>query len=225
MGIDLSSRPYTVDGFDNDSEEGPDIAIIPLKNEEWRILEGWGMVAYNLQKDRWSEESKTDIRKMKPWILSIINGLRFEASKLVYGHTDGNSGSLAIVATNTRVEVVAERGDHDYLELPSEINEHSHPTHWENELPGAAAKEIEELHDEGVTRRVWGGTSGAGAWNVAVGTSEDGLFNGKVVAELAGICFFANPSEGCIIAHGVKSITSIATRHVEEEALRYLKAT
>ena len=92
MGIDLSSRPYTVDGFDNDSEEGPDIAIIPLKNEEWRVLDGWGMVAYNLQQHRWSEESKTDIMKMKPWTLSIINGLRFEASKLVYGHTEENRG-------------------------------------------------------------------------------------------------------------------------------------
>ena len=225
MGIDLSSRPYTVDGFDNDSEEGPDIAIIPLKSEEWRILDGWGMVAYNLQKDRWSEESKTDIMKMKPWTLSIINGLRFEASKLVYGHTDGNRGSLAIVATNTRVEIAAERGDHDYLELPSETIEQSYPTHWKNELPGTAAKEIEDLHDEGVTRTVWGGTSGAGAWNVVVATSEDGLPNGKVLAELAGICFFANPDKGCIIAHGTKSITSIAARHVEGEALRYLKST
>ena len=219
------SRSYTVDGFDNDSEEGPDIAIIPLNNDEWRILDGWGMVAFNLQKDRWSEECKTDVMKMKPWTLSIINGLRFEASKLVYGHADGNRGSLAIVATNTRVKVVAERGDHDYLELPSEITEHSHPTHWKSKLPGTAAKEIEDLHDEGVTRRVWGGTSGAGAWNVVVGTSEDGLPNGKVVAELAGICFFANPSNGCIIAHGTKSITNIAARHVEEEALRYLNST
>ena len=225
MGIDLPFRQYTVDGFDNDSEEGPDIAIIPLRNEEWRVLDGWGMVAYNLQKDRWSEERKTDIMKMRPWILSIINGLRFEASKLVYGHTDGNRGSLAIVATNTRVEIAAERGDYDYVELPSETSERSYPTHWKSELPGTAAKEIEDLHGEGVTRTVWGGTSGAGAWNVVVGTIEDGLPNGQVLVELAGICFFANPDKGCIVAHGRKSITSIAAGHVEEEALRYLEST
>ena len=222
MRIDLSSRPYSVDGFDNDSEAGPDIAIIPLKNDEWNVLDGWGMVAYNLLKDRWSEIKMTDIMQSNPWMLSIINGLRFEASNIVHGHTDGSIGSLAIVATNTRVEVVEERGDHDYLELPSEITEFSHPTHWKNELPGTAAKEIEDLHGEGVTRRVWGGTSGAGVWNVVIGTEENGLPNGVVLAELAGICFFANPDKGCIIAHGTKSISSIAARILEGEVLHHV---
>ena len=221
MRIAISSRPCTVDGFDNESEEGPDIAIFPLADEEWKTLNGWGMVAYNLDKDRWAEEDKAELMKMKPWILSIINGVRLEASRIVYGHTDGNRGSLAIVATNTRVEVVADRGNYDYLELPSETTEHSYPTHWKNELPGTAAKEIEDLHDEGVTRKVWGGTSGAGVWNLIVGTAESGLPNGRVLAELAGICFYANPDRGCIIAHGTKSIANIAVRHVEKEALRY----
>lgn len=222
MRIDLLPRPYTVDGFDNVSEEGPDIAIIPLKNEEWSVLDGWGMVAYNLQKDRWSEESKTDVRKMNPWALSIINGLRFKASKLISDHTNKNSGSLAIMATNTQVKIVEERDGHDFLELPSETTERSFPTHWKSELPGTAEKEIEDLYEEGVTKKVWEGTSGAGVWNVVVGTSEDGLPDGKVDAELAGICYFANPDKGCVIAHGTKSIKSIAARHVEEEALRSL---
>ena len=42
MAINLSSRPCTVVGFDNETEEGPDVAIIPLANGEWRILERWG---------------------------------------------------------------------------------------------------------------------------------------------------------------------------------------
>ena len=95
MAIDLSPRPCTVDGFDNESEEGPDIAIIPLAIREWTILDGWGMVAYNLDKERWSDEDKTELRGMKPWLLSIINGVRHKASQIVYGHTDGKSGSLA----------------------------------------------------------------------------------------------------------------------------------
>ena len=222
MGIDVLYRSCTVDGFDNESEDGPDIAIIPLEKEEWGILDGWGMVAYNLDKDRWSDEEKTELRKMNPWVLSIINGIRFGASQIVYGHTDGNRGSLAIVATNTRVEIIADRGDYDYLELPSETTKCSYPTHWKNELPGTAAKEIEGLHDEGVTKRVWEGTSGAGVWNLVIGTTEKGLPNGRVLAELAGICFYANPDTGCIIAHGTKSITNIAARHVEKETLRYL---
>ena len=221
MGIALRSRPCTVDGFYNESEEGPDIAVIPLANEEWRTLNGWGMVAYNLEKERWPKEEKEELMKMNPWLLSIINGVRFEASQIVYGHTDGNRGSLAIVATNTRVKILSDRGDYDYLELPSETTKHSYPTHWKNELPGTAEKEIEDLHDEGVTRRVWAGTSGAGVWNLVVGTTEGGLPNGRVLAELAGICFYANPNKGCIIAHGTKSITKIAARHEELEAVRY----
>ena len=225
MGIDLSRRRCTVNGFENESEEGPDIAIIPLANEEWRTLDGWGMVAYNLEKNRWTCEEKAEIREMKPWILSIINGVRYKASQIVYGHTDGSRGSLAIVATNTRVEVAAERAGHDYLELPSETTEHSYPTHWKNGLPGTAAQEIEELHHEGVTRRAWGGTSGAGVWNLAIGTTESGLPNGRVLAELAGICFYANPNKGCIVAHGTKSITSIAAQHLEKQALLYHSKT
>ena len=221
MAINLSSRPCTVAGFHNETEEGPDIAIIPLASGEWRILEGWGMVGYNLEKERWSEEDKAELGEMAPWVLSIINGVRCEASQIVHGHTDGETGSLAIVGSNTRVEVVGERGGYDYLELPSETTEYSYPTHWKNALPGTAAEEIDELHDEGVTRRVWGGTSGAGVWNLAIGTNEDGLPNGKVLTELAGICFYANPDKGCIVAHGTKSISKIAEAHVEKEALRY----
>ena len=221
MGIALSSRPCTVDGFYNESEEGPDIAVIPLTNEEWRTLNRWGMVAYNFEKERWRNEEKEELTKMNPWLLSIINGVRFEASQIVYGHTDGNRGSLAIVATNTRVKVLSDRGDYDYLELPSETTKHSYPTHWMNELPGTAQKEIEDLHNEGVTRRVWAGTSGAGVWNLVVGTTPDGLPNGRVLAELAGICFYANPNKGCIVAHGTRSIEKIAARHKELEAVRY----
>ena len=221
MGIALSNRPCTVDGFYNESEEGPDIAVIPLANEEWRTLNGWGMVAYNLEKERWPKEEKEELTKMNPWLLSIINGVRYEASQIVYGHTDGNRGSLAIVATNTRVKVLSDRGDYDYLELPSETTDYSYPTHWKNELPGTAEKEIEDLHDEGVTRRVWAGTSGAGVWNLVVGTAESGLPNGRVLAELAGICFYANPNKGRMVAHGTRSIANIAARHKELEAVRY----
>ena len=219
MRIDLPFRRCTVDGFDNVSEEGPDIAIIPLDNEEWKVLDGWGMVAYNLDKVRWSEEDKAEVMKLKPWMLSIINGVRFEASQIVYGHTDGKRGSLAIVATNTRVDLVAERGGHDYLELPSETTKHAYPTHWRNKLPGTAAKEIEDLHAEGVTRKVWGGTSGAGVWNLVVGTAESGLPNGKVLVELAGICFYADQAKGCVVAHGTKSIANVAAQHVQKGAL------
>lgn len=221
MAINLSSRPFTVVGFNNETEEGPDMAIIPLASGEWRILERWGMVAYNLGKERWSDEEKAELGEMAPWVLSIINGVRCEASQIVYGHTVGERGSLAIVASSTRVDVVAERGGYDYLELPSETTMYSHPTHWRNELPGTAGEEIDELHDEGVTRRVWGGTSGAGVWNLVIGTTDSGLPNGRVLAELAGICFYANPQKGCIIAHGTKSITKIAASHIEKEAIRY----
>ena len=54
MMIELSSRPCTVAGFHNETEDGPDIAIIPLESRETRILDDCGMVAYNLNKKRWS---------------------------------------------------------------------------------------------------------------------------------------------------------------------------
>ena len=221
MAIDLPSRPCTVVGVDNETEDGPDIAIIPLTSEEWRILEGWGMVAYNLDKKRWSDKDKAELGKMNPWFLSIINGVRCEPSQIVHEHTDGEAGLLAIMASNTRVDIVDDRCGYDYLELPSKTTSYSYPTQWENELPETAAKEIDELHDEGVTRRVWGGTSGAGVWNLAIGTTRNGLPDGKVLAELAGICFYANPDKGCIIAHGTKSIARIAANHIEKEAFLY----
>lgn len=107
-----------------------------------------------------------------------------------------------------------ERNGRDYLELPSETSDFSFPTHWKNDLPGTAADEIESLYDEGVTRRVWACTSGAGVWNLAVGTGENGLPDGRVIAQLAGICFFTAPDKGCVIAHGTKSIARIAASHV-----------
>ena len=221
MALKLSSRPCTVFGFDNETEEGPDIAIIPLASGEWRILEGWGMVAYNLNKERWSDEERAELGEMAPWVLSIINGVRFEASQIVYSHSDGERGSLAIVASNTHIEVVAERRGYDYLELPAEVMQYSYPTHWRNKPPGTAAEEIDELHDEGVTRRVWGGSSGAGVWNLVIGTTECGTPNGRVLVALAGVCFYANPRKGCIIAHGTKSIAKVVATHLEKEAIRY----
>ena len=220
--INLSSRPYTVFGFDNETEEGPDIAIITLKEGEYRILDKWGMVAYNIDKVRWSEKDKKEIKDMKAWcFLSVINGVRYEASQIVYSQSDRSRGSLAIMTTNTRIEEVAERDGLDYLELPSETTKHSYRTRWRNQLPGKAAQKIESLYDEGVTRRVWSGTSGAGVWNLVIGTTESGLPNGRVFAELAGICFYANPDKGCIIAHGTESIMKVKARHIESEARRY----
>ena len=183
------------------------------------------MVAYNLDKERWSYEDTVGLGGIKPWWISIINGVRFEASEIVYRHSEGERESLAIVASNTGIGISEERDGYDYLELPSNTTEHSYPTHWISELPGAAKKEIEEFHDKGVTRRTWGGISGAGVWNLVIGTNDSGLPDGKVLAELAGICFFANPEKGCIIAHGINSIKKIAASHVEREALRYHRMT
>ena len=81
MAMNLSSRPHTAVGFNNETEEGPDIAIIPLASGEWRILERWGMVAYNLGKERWSDEDKGELGETAPWLLSIINGVRCEQVK------------------------------------------------------------------------------------------------------------------------------------------------
>ena len=214
MAIELGARRCTVDGFDNESEAGPDIAIIPLASQERSVLEGWGMIDYNLAKERWSDEERAQLREMNPWLVSVIHGARSTASEIVYRHTDSDTGSLAMMSTNTYVPVATERNGHDYLELPSETSDFSFPTHWKNDLPGTAAAEIESLYNEGVTRRVWAGTSGAGVWNLAVGTAENGLPNGRVIAQLAGICFFAAPDKGCIIAHGTKSIARIAASHV-----------
>ena len=180
-----------------------------------------GVIAYNLSKERWADEDKAKLRQMNPWLVSIINGVHCEASQIVHENTDGTRGSLAIVATNTGVEVAREKNGYDYLELPSETTEHSYSTHWKETLSGTAAEEIEDLHDKGVTSRAWGGISGAGVWNLAIGTTQSGLPNGRVFGELAGICFYANPDKGCIIAHGTKSITKIAENHIEKEALRY----
>ena len=220
-GIELDPRPCTVVGFDNESDDGPDIAIVPLALAEWRNLERLGMVAYNLDKKRWSDEEKKRLVATNPWVLSIVNGVRYKASEIISRHTNGNRESLAIMALNTRVEVVRERDGYDYLDLPLDLTEHSYPTHWANELPRTAAEEIEELDQKGITRRAWGGISGAGVWNLVIGTNDDSLPEGTVLAELAGICFYANPKKGCIIAHGTESISKIAISHAEQVALRY----
>ena len=216
MALNLRSRPCTTQGFNNTSEAGPDIAIIPLASHEWNVLEAWGMVAYNLDRERWSDTDKAQIGKMNPWVLSIINGVRCEASEILYSHTDGKTGSLATMATNTRIEAAEERDGYDYLELPAEVTEYSRPTHWRHDPPGTAAQEIEQLLEEGVTRRVWAGTSGAGVWNLVIGANESALPDGSVLAELAGICFFAHAGKGRIIAHGTKSIAKIVASHLEE---------
>lgn len=220
IGIDLQSRPCTVVGFDNDTEEGPDIAIIPLESREVGILDSRGIIVYNLDKVRRSDKDMAKVGK-KPWLLSIINGVRCEASQIMYGHTDGSRGSLAMVATNTKIDVVREKDGYDYLELPAETTEFSYPTRWKEKPPGTAAEEIEHLFNKGVTRQVWGGTSGAGVWNMVIGSTQDGRPDGTVLGELAGICFYASPDKGCIVAHGKKSITKIASCHIENEARRY----
>ena len=218
--IDLPSRPCTVVGFDNDTEEGPDIAIIPLESREVGILDARGIIAYNLDKVRRSDKDMAKLGNY-PWLLSIINGVRCEASQIMYGHTDGSRGKLAIVATNTKVDVAKEKDGYDYLDLPAKTTEFSYPTHWNETPPGTAAEEIEHLFNQGVTRQVWGGTSGSGVWNMAIGSNQNGRPDGTVLGELAGICFYANPDKGCIVAHGNKSITKIAASHIENEALRY----
>ena len=209
----LTDLQCTVDGFDNRTEAGPDIAVIPLWKEKWEVLEGQGMKAYDIVRPRWTDEEKAEFRKMTPWAVSVILGARAEASRIVRGNTGEQRSAQVLLATNTRVDDAEERGGHDYLQLPSQVTEHSHPTHWRQEPPGTAAQEIEHLHIEGVSKNAWGGTSGGGVWNVVVGTTGAGRPNGRVGAELAGICFYASLEKGCIIAHGGKSIRTIAERH------------
>ena len=213
--INLSPRSCTGVGFGNKKEKGPDLAVVPLSSEEWTRLEGMGLVAYNLDRPRWTDDDKAKLREMKPWCVSVISGLRFEASRIVQRHTDGNRLPLAVIATTTRVEGGGERGGYDFLELDSEASKDAYPTHWKSGVPGTAAEEIEQLHDDGVTRNAWGGTSGAGVWNLAIGTDGSGKPEGGVIGELAGICYYASPEKGCIIAHGPKSIRKIAAKHFE----------
>ena len=220
MTLPLLQRPYTVVGFDNQTENGPDIAIIPLECREMEILDAWGIIAYNVERERWSDQDKARLGK-NPWLLSIIYAVRCEASHIIGNHTDGRTGSLAFVATNTRTDVFREKDGFDYLDLPSETTEYSYPTRWKETPPGTAAKEIEHLFNKGVTKQVWGGTSGAGVWNVAIGSHENGHPDGIVFGQLAGICFYANPDRGCIVAHGTKSITRIAAAHREAQERRY----
>lgn len=125
------------------------------------------------------------------------------------------------MATNIQVDVAREIDGCDYLELPSKATEASHPTYWSNTLPGTEAKEIEELHNEGVTQDAWPGTSGAGVWNLAIGTDRYGLPDGRVLGELAEVCFYANPEKGSVIARGKESIRKIADAHIEAVASRH----
>ena len=219
--INLEPRPCTAVGFHNTSERGPDIAIMPLTNSEWSRFSGAGVVAYNLDKERWSDADRAKIKVMSPWFVSMISGVRNRESQIVQGYRGGDTKSIVAITTTTRVGVAAERDGYDFLELPSEVTEFSYPARWRKELPGAAAVKIEKLREEGVTQEAWSGTSGAGVWNLAIGTDEEGLPSGAVLGELAGICYYANQDKGCMIAHGTTSIEKIASAHAEGEALRY----
>ena len=222
LSINLKPRPCTAFGFNNTGEEGPDLALMPLTNSEWSIFDRAGMVAYNLEKERWSSGDMAKTGEMNPWLLSVISGVRNRASQILQDFRGEDIKSIVLTTTNTFVGVAEEVGGYDYLELPSERTEFSFPAYWNKQMPGAAAQEIEKLEDQGVTQEGWAGMSGAGVWNLAVGTNKDGHPSGKVLGELVGICFFAKPEQGCIIAHGIKSIGRIAAAHAEREAFRYL---
>ena len=219
--INLQSRPCTIDGFYNETEEGPDIAMIPLLDWEWKVLDAQGMVAYNLDKKRWSDIDRIAISGMNIRTISVIHGARCMESKVIHDRIEHELGTLVMMTTATQVDVVRKRDGYDYLELPSNTSKFSLPTHWEMDLPRTVVEEIDQLQKEGVTRRVWGGTSGGGVWNLVIGTDQTGMPTGDVWAELAGICFFANFNQDCIIAHGVESIRAIANCHIEKEVFRY----
>jgi len=225
LSVPLPPRPCTVYGFHNKSENGPDLAIIPLDTGEWSKLNFGIMVAYNLNKERWSDAAQEALGKSR-WCLSLINGVRCEASEIVRRHSESKRLRLSIMATPTRIGDETKRGGYDYLELPSETTDDSYPTQWHNDIPDIAAEEIEALYDKGVTAKAWGGVSGAGIWKVVVGANRSAEPNDTVRVELAGICFFANPDKGCIIAHGAESIKSIAEEHAKNsDVLRFYSKT
>ena len=211
--INLTPRPCTAFGFDNESEEGPDIAILPLTDREWSAFDRAGMVAYNLDKERWSASDKKRIGAMNPCFLSVISGMRNSASQIVQDYRDEDTKSIVVTTSDTTVNVAAERDGFDYLELPSQATKFSHPTRWRSEMPIEASEKVEKLVHERVTPDVWSGISGAGVWNLAIGTDKESMPNGEAIGELAGICFYASPEKGCIIAHGTKSIGKIAATH------------
>ena len=211
--IELAPRPCTAFGFDNKSKEGPDIAILPLTHDEWGAFDRAGKVAYNLDKERWSDSDKIRIGAMSACFISVITGVRNQASQIVQDYRDEDTKTIVVTTSNTSVDVAAERDGFDYLELPSEATKSSYPIRWRSEMPGEAAEEVEKLIHERVTPDVWSGISGAGVWNLAIGTDREGMPSGGVIGELAGICFYANPEKGCIIAHGTKSIEKITAEH------------
>lgn len=221
--IPLSSRRILAHGFLNESEEGPDLAIVPLTSAEWRSLNIRGMVAYNLRKQHLSVD---DVDRLgdPTRLISIIHGCSYKASRIVRNYTDSNDVRLTMQTMDTRVKQRATRGGYDYLELPAVIPEDAYPAQWipaaGRDIPGKAKEEIDKLRkSEGVTQEVWAGISGAGVWNVAVGSDTNGKPNGKVLAKLAGICFYANPNKGCIIAHGDRSIEKIAAEYIRNPDL------
>ena len=63
MTIDLSPRTCTVAGFNNQTEDGPDIAIIPLKSGEMSTLEKWGVIAYNLTRNDGQTRTRQNLGK------------------------------------------------------------------------------------------------------------------------------------------------------------------
>ena len=218
--INLQSRPCTIDGFYNETKEGADIAMIPLSGREWEILDARGMVAYNLNRERWSDKDRAAISEMDSWLLSVIHGARFMESKVIHDRVEHELGTIVMMTTDTRIDVVRKRGGYDYMELPANTRKLTLPTHWEMELPGTVVEEISELQEQGVTQRVWSGTSGAGVWNLAIGMDQNGMPTGDTWGELAGICFFANPDHESIIAHGSESIRAIADLHMKDEVFR-----
>ena len=147
------------------------------------MLDKLGILAYTLDRPRWSEDEKAEVNTLAPTpaAFSVIQGPRSNAGYIVSRHREKNDGSpLVTMVTLTQVEDAVDKGGYDYLDQPVEITNQSYVKHWGILPPVSAEQEIEELRAEGATRRAWSGTSGGGVWNVVV--------RQKVNANL-GICF------------------------------------
>ena len=196
-------------GFENKEETGPDLAWIPLNDVQAHILRKEGKLAHAVGLSQLAEEDDQETNE-EGWLVSVITGATADTSDVITKHR-GIAGTVSIGAKVVQTSIYHDgrRGGYDYVVAPVEKTNNAIDTRWMGTMPEETKVELDERDEGEVSRRIWGGISGAGMWNLRVKADADGQPTNVAVGTLAGICYYADGNRGVLVGHGIDSITKL----------------